>query len=283
MTPQAYCAQRVAEAGSSFTAAFRLLPRPRREAMQALYAFCREVDDVVDECSDPTVAGMTLAWWQQEIRWLAEGSDRAQHPISRALAPAMVAYQLPLEDLQAILDGVGSDLHPLPLPHFEALDLYCDRVAGAVGRLSARIFGGGAEPRVQRYATRLGLALQYTNIFRDIGDDARKGRVYLPESLLREHRVSRADILALRPSENLAQLLRALGSRAHHLYDEALDTLPGSARWQQRPGLVMAAVYRDLLRALEEDPLAVLNHRVSVGPGRKMLLGLRAALGIPPR
>jgi phytoene synthase len=229
--------------------------------MQALYAFCREVDDVVDECSDPTVAGMTLAWWQQEIRWLAEGSDRAQHPISRALAPAMVAYQLPLEDLQAILDGVGSDLHPLPLPHFEALDLYCDRVAGAVGRLSARIFGGGAEPRVQRYATRLGLALQYTNIFRDIGDDARKGRVYLPESLLREHRVSRADIL----------------------YDEALDTLPGSARWQQRPGLVMAAVYRDLLRALEEDPLAVLNHRVSVGPGRKMLLGLRAALGIPPR
>lgn len=283
MTPQAYCSQRVASAGSSFTLAFQLLPRARREAMEALYAFCREVDDVVDECTDPAVAGMTLAWWQQEIRWLAEGSSRAQHPISRALAPALSRYQLPVKDLLAILDGVGSDLHPLPIPDLDSLDLYCDRVAGAVGRLSARIFGDPGDPDIQRYATRLGLALQYTNIFRDIGEDARKGRVYLPESLLRAHRVSRAEVLALRPSEGLDRLLRALGRLAHEHYDHALDALPSSARWQQRPGLVMAAIYRDLLRILEEEPLAVLSQRVSVGPGRKLLLGLTGAMGIPPR
>ncbi|MEY2777767.1 MAG: hypothetical protein RLY30_1865 [Pseudomonadota bacterium] len=251
--------------------------------MEALYAFCREVDDVVDECSDPTVAGITLAWWRQEIRWLCERSDRAQHPISRALAPAVDRYDLPLEDFLAILDGVGSDLHPLPLPDFDALDLYCDRVAGAVGRLSARIFGDLGHPAIQRYATDLGLALQYTNIFRDIGDDARKGRVYLPESLLREHGLTRAEILGLKPSSALVQVLGEMSRRAHARYDQALDVLPSEARWQQRPGLVMAAIYRDLLRALEEEPLAVLHHRVSVGPGRKLVLGLKGALGFLPR
>lgn len=283
MSPQAYCAQRVAHAGSSFTAAFRLLPRERKEAMEALYAFCREVDDVVDDCSDPTVAGITLAWWRQEIRWLAEGSPQAQHPISRALANAIVSYDLPEADFQAILDGVGSDLHPLPLPDWNALDQYCDRVAGAVGRLSARIFGRGAEPAVQAYASDLGLALQYTNIFRDIGDDARKGRVYLPDCLLRRHGVTRADVLSLRPSPALLAVLRELGERAHAKYDQALDQLPAEARWAQRPGLAMAAVYRDLLRAIEEDPAAVFTHRVSLGPIRKLLMGVQGALGRLPR
>lgn len=283
MTPQAYCAQRVASARSSFTAAFRLLSRPRREAMEALYAFCREVDDVVDECTDPTVAGMTLAWWQQEIRALAQGSSQAQHPISQALAPALTRYDLPIDDFLAILDGVGSDLHPQIFADLADLNLYCDRVAGAVGRLSARIFGDPGRPEVQRYASQLGQALQYTNIFRDIGDDARKGRVYLPQNLLHAHGLTRAELLSLRPAAGLVPLLSELGALAHRAYDDALDSLPSGARWQQRPGLVMAAIYRDLLRALEQDPLCVLNHRVSLGPGRKLLLGLSGALGVLPR
>lgn len=251
--------------------------------MEALYAFCREVDDVVDECSDPTVAGITLAWWRQELRWLGERSPQAQHPISQALAPAIERYSLPLADLNAILDGVGSDLHPLPLPDFAALDLYCDRVAGAVGRLSARIFGDDGSESVQAFATRLGLALQYTNILRDIGDDARKGRVYLPDSLLKSHGQTRSAVLALRPSDGLAEALRELGRRAHAHYDEALDTLPAHARWQQRPGLMMAWVYRDLLRVLEEDPLEVLHQHISIGPGRKAVLGLKGAMALLPR
>lgn len=283
MTPQNYCAQRVATAGSSFTAAFRLLSRPRRQAMEALYAFCREVDDVVDDCSDPTVAGITLAWWRQEVKWLAEGSNQAQHPISLALAPAIKRFALPESDFQAILDGVGSDLHPLPLPDWQALDQYCDRVAGAVGRLSARIFGDGDDPAVQSYATDLGLALQYTNILRDIGDDARKGRVYLPDCLLQTHGLTRSAVLKLQADPPLLAALRELGTRAHQRYDQALDQLPGSARWAQRPGLAMAAIYRDLLRAIEENPADVLTHRVSLGPARKLLMGMHGALGRLPR
>lgn len=280
MTPQDYCRDKAQQAGSSFTAAFRLLPADRRAAMEALYAFCREVDDIADDCSDPTVAAIKLAWWRQEIQAIVAGSS--QHPVGLALHPVIAAYGLDPKDLLAVVEGVTSDLHPMPIADWDALDAYCDQVAGAVGRLSARIFGPVNEPTLA-YATTLGLALQYTNILRDVGDDARHGRVYLPELLMSSHGISRRAVLDLQGSTGLTGALKELADRAHQRYDEALDLLPADQRSAQRPGLVMAAIYRDLLRAIEDTGFDVLHQRISLGPARKVWVAWWAAAGRLPR
>lgn len=280
MTPQNYCAQKAAEAGSSFTAAFRLLPMERRQAMEALYAFCREVDDVVDECSDPALAEVKLHWWRSELDQILAG--KSQHPLGQALHPCIDRYGLNMADLHAVVDGMEMDLTTGAYPDFARLDVYCDRVAGAVGRLSARIFGAVSEQTLA-YATELGLALQYTNILRDVGDDARKGRVYLPESLLIRHGSSGEAVLGLSDTPQLTQALADMAQMAHARYDKALDLLPKSERVAQRPGLVMAAVYRDLLRTLEASHFAVLHQRISLSPARKVWVAWWAAAGRMPR
>ncbi|NBT34432.1 MAG: squalene synthase HpnD [Betaproteobacteria bacterium] len=280
MSPQEYCRDKTAQAGSSFTAAFRLLPAERRESMEALYAFCREVDDIADDCSDPSVAAIKLAWWRNEIDVIARGES--QHPVGRALHAALIKHDLPQNDLYAVIDGVSRDLHIRTMPSWEELDAYCDRVAGAVGRLSSRVFGASS-PEVDAYASELGLALQYTNILRDVGGDARQGRIYLPDPLLMSHGLSHEDILLRRPSGGLTEALSELARRAHDRYDRALLLLPAQARAAQRPGLVMAAVYRDLLRTIEQSDFDVLNQRISLGPARKAWVAGRAALGLLPR
>jgi len=296
MTPEQYCADKAARASSSFTAAFRLLDPPRRRAMEALYAFCREVDDVADDCSDQVVAQQTLHWWRDQLhRWkLVDQTGRAagssaqeppRHPVILALAPAMARYQMEESDLLLILDGVERDLYPLTFSDWTELDHYCDQVAGAVGRCSARVFGPCQRATLD-YATDLGLALQYTNILRDIGEDARRGRVYLPSCCLQAHQLDRAEVLGLQDSPRLRAALADLAVRAHRLYDQALDRLndlPTSERQAQRPGLVMAAIYRDLLRAIQELDYDVLHQRVALSPGRKLWVGLRAAAGWQPR
>ncbi|MFZ9734422.1 MAG: presqualene diphosphate synthase HpnD [Burkholderiaceae bacterium] len=280
MTPQDYCAKKAAEAGSSFTAAFRLLPLDRRQAMEALYAFCREVDDVVDECSDPALAEVKLHWWRQELDQIAAG--KSQHPLGQALHPCIGRYGLNMADLHAVVDGMEMDLTTGAYADFAGLDVYCDRVAGAVGRLSARIFGTVSDQTLA-YATELGLALQYTNILRDVGDDARKGRVYLPEALLAAHGSSGESVLGLQASDRLTRALADMAQKTHARYDKALDLLPRSERVAQRPGLVMAAVYRDLLRTLEASDFAVLHQRISLTPARKLWVAWWAAAGRMPR
>jgi phytoene synthase len=280
VTPQDYCEKKAAEAGSSFTAAFKLLPTARRQAMEALYAFCREVDDVVDECSDPALAGIKLGWWRQELDQIAPG--KSQHPLGQALHPCIGRYGLHIADLHAVVDGMEMDLTTARYADFDALDGYCDRVAGAVGRLSARIFGEPSEQTLA-YATELGLALQYTNILRDVGDDARKGRIYLPQSLLATHGVTDASILECRYSEGLQRVLTDMAQKAHARYDRALDLLPRDERVAQRPGLVMAAVYRELLRTLQATGFEVLHQRISLAPARKLWVAWWAAAGKMPR
>jgi len=280
VTPQDYCEKKAAEAGSSFTAAFKLLPTARRQAMEALYAFCREVDDVVDECSDPALAGIKLGWWRQELDQIALG--KSQHPLGQALHPCIGRYGLHIADLHAVVDGMEMDLTTARYANFDALDGYCDRVAGAVGRLSARIFGEPSEQTLA-YATELGLALQYTNILRDVGDDARKGRIYLPQSLLATHGVTDASILECRYSEGLQRVLTDMAQKAHARYDRALDLLPRDERVAQRPGLVMAAVYRELLRTLQATGFEVLHQRISLAPARKLWVAWWAAAGKMPR
>lgn len=289
MTPQAYCAEKAASASSSFTAAFRLLDPRRRAAMEALYAFCREVDDVADDCSDQAVAQTTLNWWRSQLVHRADrpGSDANApgavcHPVIQALGPVIDDFDLPIDDLALIISGVERDLYPLQFSDWSALDDYCDQVAGAVGRLSARIFGR-VDEAVLQYASRLGLALQYTNILRDIGEDARRQRVYLPDTLLQDHGLRRADVLSLLETPQLTAALAELAQRAHALYDQALADLPSWSVAQQRPGLVMAAIYRDLLKVIEASDFQVLHQRIALTPSRKLWLGLKTMAGWLPR
>lgn len=280
MTPQAYCAEKVASAGSNLTAAFRLLEGPRRLAMEAVYAFCREVDDVADECQDQAVAQQKLAWWHQELDRAFAGT--AAHPVGKALEPVIEPFDLPKSDFEAVLHGMARDLHPMEIKDFGMLDGYCDQVAGAVGRLSARVFGP-CNADCLSYASELGIALQYTNIIRDVGEDARRGRVYLPTSLLEKHRLQTNQILALDDSPALRKALAEMAKRAHARYESALRLLPPSCRKAQRPGLIMAATYRDLLHAIQELDFAVMHQRVTLGWFRKRLLVLLTWWGRRPR
>lgn len=279
MTPDQYCESKVTQSGSNLVAAFKILGPQPRAAITALYAFCREVDDVVDECTEPELAAVKLAWWTEEIDRLFEGEP--QHPVGKALLPRIHHHQLPKEHFLEIIDGCRMDLSQSRYARWEDLDLYCDRVAGAVGLLSARIFGEVNQATLD-YALLLGRALQYTNILRDVGDDARRGRIYIPVQALQHFKVDAASILRFEHSTAFEAMMADMAARAHLLYDQALDVLPRNQRTAQRPGLIMAAIYRELLRLVESESFRVLHQRISVAPARKLWLAWRASLGMMP-
>ncbi len=278
MTPQQYVQEKAARSGSSFYYAFLFLPPPRRAAITAFYAFCREIDDVVDEVADVTVAATKLAWWRKEV--VEAFSGRAQHPALKALMPHAADYGLREDQLQAVIDGCEMDLTQTRYLDEAALRRYCHLVAGVVGEVAASIFGN--EPgrpineATRAYAHTLGLAFQLTNIIRDVGDDARRGRIYLPVSELQRFDVKAHQLLQREApwgySERFAALMRFQAARAHGLYDEAMALLPAEERRAQRPGLMMAEIYRTLLREIESDGFQVLHQRVSLTPLRKFWL-----------
>lgn len=269
MSPDEYCQEKAAKSGSSFYYSFLFLPPERRRAITALYAFCREVDDTVDDCTDVMVARNKLLWWRKEIKAMLDGSP--SHPVTQALQPHLAAYSLKGEHLLAIVDGMEMDLDQTRYLDYPGLQRYCWHVAGVVGILSASIFGF-TRPETLQYAEKLGLAFQLTNIIRDVGDDARKGRIYLPINELQQFNVTAADILNARHSENFEKLMRFQAERAQAAYDEAFTLLPQADRRAQRPGLMMAAIYRTLLEEIERDGYHVLNQRISLTPIRKLWL-----------
>jgi 15-cis-phytoene synthase len=269
MSPDEYCQQKTAQSGSSFYYSFLFLPPERRRAITALYAFCREVDDTVDECTDESVARIKLAWWRKEIAGMYEGKQ--SHPVTQALQPHLAPYNLQEKHLQAIIDGMEMDLNQSRYLDYVALQRYCWHVASVVGILSASIFGA-TRPETLQYAEKLGLAFQLTNIIRDVGEDARKGRIYLPISELQQFNVTAADLLNARHSENFEQLMKFQVARAQAAYDEAFALLPKEDRRAQRPGLMMAAIYRTLLTEVEADGYHVLKQRISLTPIRKLWL-----------
>jgi len=272
MTPDEYCEQKAAASGSSFYYSFRFLPRGRRQAITALYAFCREVDDAVDECSDAGVARMKLAWWRVEVAALYAG--KPTHPVTQALAISLQRFALPQEQLGEIIDGMEMDLEHDRYADFKALHLYCYRVASVVGLLAAEIFGY-EDRRTQKYAHDLGLAFQLTNIIRDVGEDARRGRIYLPLDELARFGVAEADILAGRHTEAFTQLMDFQVARAQESYDRALAQLPAVDRRSQIAGLIMAAIYRTTLDEIVKDGCRVLTHRVSLPPLRKLWIAAK--------
>jgi phytoene synthase len=269
MSPDEYCQQKTAQSGSSFYYSFLFLPPERRRAITALYAFCREVDDTVDETSDQSVARIKLAWWRNEVTQMVSGTPT--HPVMLALQPHLAVYDLKQEHLLAIIDGMEMDLDQSRYLDYPNLKKYCWHVAGVVGILSASIFGV-TNPQTLRYAEALGLAFQLTNIIRDVGEDARKGRIYLPIDELQQFNVTAADLLNARHSEKFEALMKFQADRAQRLYDEAFALLPKEDRRAQRPGLMMAAIYRTLLDEIERDGFHVLNQKISLTPLRKLWL-----------
>ena len=269
MSPDEYCQQKTVQSGSSFYYSFLFLPPERRRAITALYAFCREVDDTVDECTDQSIARIKLAWWRKEVADAYAGHPT--HPVMQALQPHLAVYDLKQEHMQAIIDGMEMDLDQTRYLDYPAMQRYCWHVASVVGILSASIFGV-TNSKTLEYAEKLGLAFQLTNIIRDVGEDARKGRIYLPINELQQFGVTAADLLNARHSEKFENLMRFQVARAQKVYDEAFALLPKQDRRTQRPGLMMAAIYRTVLNEIERDGYHVLNQRISLTPLRKLWL-----------
>ena len=272
MTPDEYCKQKAAASGSSFYYSFLFLPPPRRRAIIALYAFCREVDDVVDEVSDPEVAAAKLAWWRREATLVFSGQP--SHPVALALQPVVRDYDLPEAHFQAVIDGMAMDLSQHRYLDFASLELYCHRVAGVVGLMSAEIFGY-KDPSTKGYARDLGVAFQLTNIIRDVGEDARRGRIYLPQDELERFGVPPSALIRGQYSSPFRHLMRFQTERARTWYDRAFAQLPAQDRKAQRAGLVMAAIYRTLLDEIARDGYKVLDRRTSLTPLRKLWLAWR--------
>ena len=272
MNPDQYCQRRAAASGSSFYYSFLFLPAEQRRAILALYAFCREVDDVVDDCQDPGVAHLKLQWWREEIGRAFQGSP--QHPVTRALQPQLERYNLPEEYFREIIDGMQMDLDQARYADFSALALYCYRVAGVVGLLAAEIFGY-QDRGTLNYATELGTALQLTNILRDVREDARRGRIYLPQDELRRAGVEEEDILRGVSTPPLQSLLAQQAARARDYYQRAEQALPEVDRPAQRSGLIMSSIYGTLLDEIEADGFRVLERRVALTPLRKLWIAWR--------
>jgi phytoene synthase len=275
MTPDQYCQDKAAASGSSFYYSFFFLPRDKRRAITALYAFCREVDDVVDECSDADVARTTLNWWRNEVAAVYGG--KPQHPVTQALVPIVRQFNMAQEHLLEIIDGMEMDLDQPRYADFKSLQLYCYRVASVVGLLAAGIFGY-RDRQTLKYAHDLGIAFQLTNIIRDVGEDARRNRIYLPMDEMQQFGVTASDILNARETENFQKLMAFQIERARRYYQQAIGHLPAVDRKTQRTGLIMAAIYQATLNQVVASGCHVLKERVSLTPAYKLWLAFKAWL-----
>ena len=276
MTPEQYVQDKAAGSGSSFYYAFLFLSPERRAAITAFYAFCREVDDVVDEARDPGVAAAKLAWWRGEV--VESFSGTPHHPVMQALMPHAKAFGITAEHLDSVIDGCEIDLRQSRFLDWPSLQHYCHLVAGIVGEVAASIFGRSSEATTA-YAHRLGLALQLTNIIRDVGDDSRRGRIYLPLAELRQFGIDSQELLQRSPpwgySDRFTALMKFQADRAHRIYDEALALLPEADRASQLPGVMMANIYRRLLEEIEAGGFQVLHQRISLTPLTKLWIATR--------
>jgi len=274
MTPDEYCQDKAAKSGSSFYYSFRFLPEKQRQAIIALYAFCREVDDTVDEITDTDLARTKLGWWREEIQRTFK--NEATHPVGKALQKAIENFELHEEYFMEIIDGMEMDLDQFSYPEFKQLALYCHRAASVVGLLSVEIFGY-QDRKTLKYAEYLGMALQLTNIIRDVREDAERGRIYLPQEELKQFNVNSEALLALKSTPELVELLKFQTARAKEYYRQAFEVLPAGDRYSQRTGLIMAAIYEATLDEIEIDNFQVMHHRVSLTPIRKLWIAWRTA------
>jgi phytoene synthase len=263
---------------SNFYYAFLTLPKPRREALYAVYAFCRIVDDIadlgVDGAADAARQHAALATWRSEIARCYEGGEGPHHPIARQLAAGVRAYRIPREALEAIIDGVEMDVDGATFETVDDLLPYCYRVASAVGLCCIEIFGY-TDPRARQYAVDLGTALQLTNIIRDVGADARSGRVYLPRADLRAFGVTVDDLRAGRYDDAVVALMRAQAARAREFYRRAAASFPAVDARSLVPARIMGAIYAALLDEIERRRFRIFGDRITVSTRRKVAIALR--------
>ena len=273
MNAEEYCQEQAAGSGSSFYYSFLFLPAEQRQAITALYAFCREVDDVVDECSEHTIALIKLNWWREEIERVFHG--QAQHPVGIALAESIKKFNLEENHFYSIIEGMLMDTQQSRYQDFDSLATYCHRVAGVVGLLAIEIFGYKNQT-TRKYAEKLGLAFQLTNILRDVHEDAARDRIYLPLDELKRFNVSEQDLLDGNMTNNIRELFAFQAKRADDCYQDAYQLLPREDRYSQRGGLVMAAIYHALLDRIRKINYEVLNNSIRLSPLRKLWIAWRA-------
>ena len=272
-----YCRQKAAESHSSFLSGFRFLSVEKRNAITVLYAFCRELDDVVDGCTDPNVAQITLNWWRSDLEKVFN-NEMPEHPVHQALKDIRASFDLPKNEFEALIDGMQMDLEQARYGSFDELKLYCHRVAGVVGCLIARILGF-SNPKTLEYADKMGLALQLTNIIRDVGEDARQGRIYLPIEEMQKFDVPANVIMQCKPTDNFAKLMQFQVNRARETYREAMLLLPAEDKKSQKVGLIMAAIYYALLNEINRDGAQnVLTYKIAIPSPRKKRIALKTWL-----
>lgn len=272
-----YCRQKAAESHSSFLSGFRFLSVEKRNAITVLYAFCRELDDVVDGCTNPNVAQITLNWWHSDLEKVFN-NEMPEHPVHQALKDIRASFDLPKDEFEALIDGMQMDLEQARYGSFDELKLYCHRVAGVVGRLIARILGF-SNPQTLEYADKMGLALQLTNIIRDVGEDARQGRIYLPIEEMQKFDVPANVIMQCKPTDNFAKLMQFQVDRARETYREAMLLLPAADKKSQKVGLIMAAIYYALLNEIDRDGAQnVLTYKIAIPSPRKKRIALKTWL-----
>lgn len=272
-----YCHQKAAESHSSFLSGFRFLSVEKRNAITVLYAFCRELDDVVDGCTDPNVAQITLNWWRSDLEKVFN-NERPEHPVYQALKDIRENFDLPKNEFEALIDGMQMDLEQARYGSFDELKLYCHRVAGVVGCLIARILGF-LNPQTLEYADKMGLALQLTNIIRDVGEDARQGRIYLPIEEMQKFDVPANVIMQCKPTDNFAKLMQFQVDRVRETYREAMLLLPAADKKSQKVGLIMAAIYYALLNEIDRDGAQnVLTYKIAIPSPRKKRIALKTWL-----
>ena len=272
-----YCHQKAAESHSSFLSGFRFLSVEKRNAITVLYAFCRELDDVVDGCTDLNVAQITLNWWRSDLEKVFN-NEMPEHPVHQALKDIRASFDLPKNEFEALIDGMRMDLEQARYGSFDELKLYCHRVAGVVGCLIARILGF-SNPQTLEYADKMGLALQLTNIIRDVGEDARQGRIYLPIEEMQKFDVPANVIMQCKPTDNFAKLMQFQVDRARETYREAMLLLPAADKKSQKVGLIMAAIYYALLNEIDRDGVQnVLTYKIAIPSPRKKRIALKTWL-----
>ena len=272
-----YCHQKAAESHSSFLSGFRFLSVEKRNAITVLYAFCRELDDVVDGCTDLNVAQITLNWWRSDLEKVFN-NEMPEHPVHQALKDIRASFDLPKNEFEALIDGMQMDLEQARYGSFDELKLYCHRVAGVVGCLIARILGF-SNPQTLEYADKMGLALQLTNIIRDVGEDARQGRIYLPIEEMQKFDVPANVIMQCKPTDNFAKLMQFQVNRARETYREAMLLLPAEDKKSQKVGLIMAAIYYALLNEIDRDGAQnVLTYKIAIPSPRKKRIALKTWL-----
>ncbi len=263
------------KSASNLALAFVLLPKAKRDGMSALYAFCREIDDVADEESCPVAERRErLAEWRSQVRIACEGGI-PKNPVVCELQPVIAAHQLPYRLFDELLQGVEMDLDVNCYPTYEALDLYCYRVASVVGLLSIEIFGY-QNPGCREYAVHLGKALQLTNILRDVHGDALRGRIYLPQTELKRFQVEPKEILDGVYSERYLRLAQSVADRAGKFYLQARKSLPPEDRRSMATAELMGSVYWRLLQKLEASQFNVFDSGpMRLTKGQKIFLILR--------